>query len=108
MCNFLLCLGFKNIRQLPPGHYMIAKRGAVTVRRYWDVDYPRANAPTAHTSEAEYIENVRNLLDESVRLRMRADVPVGCYLSGGVDSSSVLGIASRYSQGKFTAAPWAL
>jgi asparagine synthase (glutamine-hydrolysing) len=94
---------FKNVRQLPPGHYLIAKRGVVTVRRYWDVDYPKAGAPTAHTSEAECIENVRSLLDESIRLRMRADVPVGCYLSGGVDSSSVLGIASRYSAGKFTA-----
>lgn len=94
---------FKNIRQLPPGHYLIAKRGAVAVRRYWDVDYPKANAGSAHTSEAECIENVRDLLDEAVRLRMRADVPVGCYLSGGVDSSSVLGMASRYSEGKFTA-----
>ncbi|MBK8304383.1 MAG: asparagine synthase C-terminal domain-containing protein [Chloracidobacterium sp.] len=43
------------------------------------------------------------MLDESIRLRMRADVPVGCYLSGGVDSSSVLGMARRYSAGKFTA-----
>jgi asparagine synthase (glutamine-hydrolysing) len=94
---------FKNIRQLPPGHYLIAKRGTVAVRRYWDVDYPKANAGSAHTSEAECIENVRSLLDEAVSLRMRADVPVGCYLSGGVDSSSVLGIASRYSEGKFTA-----
>jgi asparagine synthase (glutamine-hydrolysing) len=94
---------FKNIRQLPPGHYLTAKRGNVAIRRYWDVDYPKANAPTAHTSEAECIENVRDLLDESVRLRMRADVPVSCYLSGGVDSSSVLGIASRYSEGRFTA-----
>jgi len=94
---------FKNIRQLPPGHHLVAKHGVLTVRRYWDVDYPKASAPTVHTSEADCIENVRNLLDESIRLRMRADVPVGCYLSGGVDSSSVLGIASRYSQGKFTA-----
>lgn len=94
---------FKNIRQLPPGHYLTAKRGAVAIRRYWDVDYPKANTATVHTSEAECIENVRHLLDESIRLRMRADVPVGCYLSGGVDSSSVLGIASRYSEGKFTA-----
>lgn len=94
---------FRNIRQLPPGHYLIAKRGNVAVRRYWDVGYPKANAANPHTSGAACIENVRNLLDESIRLRMRADVPVGCYLSGGVDSSSVLGIASRYSQGKFTA-----
>lgn len=94
---------FKNIRQLPPGHYLKARRGAVSIKRYWDVDYPKAAATTIHTSETECIENVRTLLDEAIRLRMRADVPVGCYLSGGVDSSSVLGLASRYSEGKFTA-----
>ncbi len=94
---------FKNIRQLGPGHCLIAKRGTVTVKRYWDVDYPKAKKATVHTPEAECIDDVRTLLDESIRLRMRADVPVGCYLSGGVDSSSVLGIASRYSVGKFTA-----
>lgn len=94
---------FKNIRQLPPGHYLTAKRGSVTIRRYWDVDYPKADTPTIHNSEMECTENVRVLLDEAIRLRMRADVAVGCYLSGGVDSSSVLGLASRYSDGKFTA-----
>ncbi len=94
---------FRNVRQLPPGHYMIAKRGSVSIKRYWDVNYPKANAQHPHVSESECIEKVRELLDESIRLRMRADVPVGCYLSGGVDSSSVLGMARRYSAGKFTA-----
>lgn len=94
---------FKNVRQLPPGHYLIARKGVVTVKRYWDVNYPKAEASHPHISEPECIENVRDLLDESIRLRMRADVPVGCYLSGGVDSSAVLGMASRYSAGKFTA-----
>ena len=94
---------FKNIRQLPPGHYLIARKGVVTVRRYWDVDYPKANAAHPHVSESECTENVRILLDEAIRIRMRADVPVGCYLSGGVDSSSVLGMARKYSEGKFTA-----
>lgn len=94
---------FKNVRQLPPGHYLIAQRGSVVVKRYWDVDYPKATAPHPHTSETECIENVCTLLDEAIRHRMRADVPVGCYLSGGVDSSSVLGMARKYSEGKFTA-----
>ena len=94
---------FKNVRQLPPGHYSIAQKGRVTIHRYWDVDYPTATAVHPHISEPECIENVRTLLDEAIRLRMRADVPVGCYLSGGVDSSAVLGMARRYSAGKFTA-----
>ena len=94
---------FRNVQQLSPGHYLIARRGSVTVKRYWDVGYPKANAAHSHTSETECIETVRSILDEAIRLRMRADVPVGCYLSGGVDSSSVLGMASRYAEGKFTA-----
>ncbi len=94
---------FRGIKQLSPGHYLIAKRGNVTVKRYWDVGYPKANSVHPQISETECIEAVRSMLDEAIRLRMRADVPVGCYLSGGVDSSSVLGIASRYSEGKLTA-----
>ncbi len=93
---------FKNIRQVPPGYYLIARKGNVTVKRYWDVDYPKADVVHPHVSAPECIENFRNLLDESIRLRMRADVPVGCYLSGGVDSSSVLGMARKYTD-KFTA-----
>ena len=94
---------FRGVNQLSPGHYLLAKRGKVTVKRYWDVGYPRANAVHPHVSETDCIETVRSMLDEAIRLRMRADVPVGCYLSGGVDSSSVLGMASRYAEGKFTA-----
>lgn len=94
---------FKNVRQLPPGHFLSVKKGVVEVHKYWDVEYPKANAAHTHTSEQECIENVRDLLDESIRLRMRADVPVGCYLSGGVDSSAVLGMARKYAEGKFTA-----
>lgn len=86
---------FKEIRQVPAGHYLIARRGSVELARYWDADYPRAGEPTIHQSETECIDRVRILLDDAVRLRMRADVPVGCYVSGGVDSSSVVGIASR-------------
>ncbi|MBL8182582.1 MAG: asparagine synthetase B, partial [Blastocatellia bacterium] len=74
---------FKNVRQLPPGHCLIARKGVVTIKRYWDVEYPFADGCHPHISETECIESVRNLLDESIRLRMRADVPVGCYLSGG-------------------------
>lgn len=94
---------FQNIRQVPPGHYLIARRGSVAIKRYWDVNYPRAKEQTPHKSETECIEQVRHLLDEAVRLRMRADIPVGSYLSGGVDSSSVLGLAGVHSTHKPTA-----
>ncbi len=94
---------FKNIKQVPPGHYLTARHGSLTIKRYWDVDYPRANAPHQHISESDCIEKVRYMLDEAVQLRMRADVPVGFYLSGGVDSSAVLGLAAARAENKLTA-----
>jgi asparagine synthase (glutamine-hydrolysing) len=65
--------------------------------RYWDFDYPREDEPGLQLDFPAQVERVRELLIESVRLRLRADVPIGCYLSGGIDSCAVLGIASRLS-----------
>jgi asparagine synthase (glutamine-hydrolysing) len=67
----------------------------VRIVRYWDFDYPQADAG-APRSDAEYAEAFRHELDEAVRIRLRADVPVGCYLSGGIDSCAVLGLAARH------------
>jgi asparagine synthase (glutamine-hydrolysing) len=93
---------FNEIRQLPAGHYLIARPRSIDIVCYWDVNYPRASEQNNHNSEAVCVERLRFLLDEAVRLRMRADVPVGCYVSGGVDSSSVLGLASRQGNGRLT------
>jgi asparagine synthase (glutamine-hydrolysing) len=106
--NLFLCVDqdrslFHEIRQVPAGHFLVASAGSSEVACYWDVDYPRANQSTNHQSEADYVERLRSLLDDAVQLRMRADVPVGCYVSGGVDSSSVLGLASMQSQGRVAA-----
>jgi asparagine synthase (glutamine-hydrolysing) len=93
---------FKEVRQIPPGHHLIARAGSLRLSCYWDVDYPRARDESNQT-EAACVEQLRSLLDEAVRLRMRADVPVGCYVSGGVDSSSVLGLAGVHAQGRVAA-----
>ena len=93
---------FKEIRQVPPGHYLVANSSSVKIRRYWDQDYPRAGRQI-HQSEAACIEQLQSLLDEAVRLRMRADVPVGCYVSGGVDSSAVLGLARNHTHSRVAA-----
>jgi len=86
---------YDGVRQVPPGHYLLVSRGNLQVVRYWDFDYPPVSfAPSR--SDAEYTERFRQALDEAVRLRLRADVPVGCYLSGGVDSCAVLGLAARH------------
>jgi asparagine synthase (glutamine-hydrolysing) len=87
---------FEGIYPVPPGHYLLASGGQVRVMQYWDFDYPPANAGRADHSDAEYAEQFRYALDEAVRLRLRADVPVGCYLSGGLDSCSVLGLAMQH------------
>lgn len=86
---------FEGIHQLPPGHLLIATRRGHRVVRYWDFDFPRAPAAG---SEAEQVEELAHVLDEATRLRLRADVPVGCYLSGGLDSCTVLGMAQRHAQ----------
>jgi asparagine synthase (glutamine-hydrolysing) len=87
---------FEGVYQVPPGCYLLATRQQVQIVRYWDFDYPRADQTPSHISDDEYIERMRTALDESVRIRLRADVPVGCYLSGGIDSCAILGIASQH------------
>lgn len=87
---------FHNIRQVPPGHYLVATEGHTHVGCYWDFDYPAAEQIRPNGNEGEYIERFHAALDEAVRLRLRADVPVGCYLSGGLDSCAVLGLAARH------------
>jgi asparagine synthase (glutamine-hydrolysing) len=95
---------FRGVQQVPPGHYLTATGTAVDLHRYWDADYPAAPSAGAHAPHPrECVDRVRALIDEAVRLRMRADVRVGCLLSGGLDSSAVLGMAARYAAGPMAA-----
>lgn len=87
---------FDGVHQIPPGHYMIATDRHVQVSPYWDFDYPKAGHPAAARSDADHAAEFRHALEEAVRIRLRADVPVGVYLSGGLDSCAVLGLASRH------------
>ena len=87
---------FEGVSQVPPGHYLIASAGQVRLIRYWDFDYPVADRTASARPDAEHAEEFRRALDEAVRLRLRADVPVGCYLSGGLDSCAVLGLAAAH------------
>ena len=94
---------FDGIFQVPPGHYLIATDKHLQLHRYWDFDYPKANGHLPQRSDAEYATEFRQALEEAVRIRLRADVPVGCYLSGGLDSCSVLGLAARHYSGSIRA-----
>ncbi|MDF5729619.1 MAG: asparagine synthase (glutamine-hydrolyzing) [Rhizonema sp. PD38] len=88
---------FEGVYQVPPGHYLLATRHDIQLIRYWDLDYPRTDELNPHYTNTEYIEQIRYKLEEAVKIRLRADVPVGSFLSGGLDSSAVLGIAAKYS-----------
>ncbi len=86
---------FEGIYKLSPGHRLVVDRnGPGQPERYWDP--LSATCPLA-LNEAEYIERIRELLDESVRLRMMSDVPFGAFLSGGIDSSLVVALMARHS-----------
>lgn len=93
---------FANIHQVQPGYCVKVRRqgGALNISefKYWDLDFPREQDREA-ISEEDAIEQVREGLLNAVALRMEADVPVGCYLSGGIDSCAILGLASACSQG---------
>jgi asparagine synthase (glutamine-hydrolysing) len=85
---------FAGVREVPPGHYLVTDGGEPQVVRYWDWDHPPLDEP-AGGSPREWIDRLRDALEDAVRVRLRADVPVGCYLSGGLDSCAVLGLAAR-------------
>jgi asparagine synthase (glutamine-hydrolysing) len=87
---------YHGVFQVPPGHFLLATDCHLQLARYWDFDYPRVDAGQARRTDADYAEEFRAALDDAVRIRLRADVPVGCYLSGGLDSCAVLGLASRH------------
>jgi asparagine synthase (glutamine-hydrolysing) len=81
---------FKAIRQLRAGEYLVHEGGKVTLRRWWRLQFREDGA----IGEEEAAQRIRALLEDAVRLQMRSDVPVGAYLSGGVDSSSVVALMS--------------
>jgi asparagine synthase (glutamine-hydrolysing) len=83
---------FRNIHKLPPGHYLTFTNGQVTVKQYWDFEFQ----PGESRGEDDYLDELRALLDESVRLRLISDVPLGAFLSGGIDSSTVVGLMARH------------
>jgi asparagine synthase (glutamine-hydrolysing) len=83
----------EGIYELPPGHTLTVQDGQVSIQQYWDVTY--AGVPDLHLSEQAYIERLRELLEEAVRIRLVSDVPLGAFLSGGLDSTAVVGLMAR-------------
>ena len=83
---------FRNVKRLLPGHTLRWRDGEIEIKRYWDVSF-RKNGQERR-SDADYIEEWSDLFRTSVRLRLMADVPLGMFLSGGIDSSAIAAVMS--------------
>lgn len=88
---------FKGIFSLKSGHSLIVSDGRVRLSEYWDLDYPLRGEVPYDRPETYYIERLSELFERSVAYRLQADVPVGFYLSGGLDSSMIAAMISRLS-----------
>jgi asparagine synthase (glutamine-hydrolysing) len=82
---------FKNIYQLRPGEYLLFKNKNLTIHSYWDIEAKEIR----FNRESDYAERFQELLQDSIRLRLRSDVPIGTCLSGGLDSSSIVCLANK-------------
>ena len=87
---------FRDVHKLPPGHHLRFEDGRVRVEQYWNFRYDEEAVETVQSEEA-CLEGLRVLLDEAVRMRMVSDVPLGAFLSGGIDSSAVVGLMARHT-----------
>jgi asparagine synthase (glutamine-hydrolysing) len=87
-----MCI-FKNVHKLEPGHFLIWRDGKAESHSYWDFDYSEHPA----RKEDDYIEELRELVKDAVSVRLISEVPLGAFLSGGVDSSAVVGNMARLS-----------
>ncbi|MDC2891355.1 asparagine synthase (glutamine-hydrolyzing) [Psychrosphaera algicola] len=84
---------FKNVKQLKPGHLLKVTQSGVEEVKWWDLSEIKE---IEDKSEADWISEFNQILDDAVRIRLRADVPFGAFLSGGVDSSSVVGFMAKH------------
>ena len=89
---------FRGVSKLPPAHYLVYHRGEVKISEYWDLTFDEDHSVT----ESDWVERVREQINRSVRAQMLSDVPLGAFLSGGLDSSSIVALMSRVSDTKPT------
>ena len=92
---------FRGIFELPAGHYMLVRQEKLTIQSYWEIDFGESTTLLPITSDSRRLElcvaELRDLLVDATKIRLRADVPVGAYLSGGLDSSTIASIVRNYT-----------
>jgi asparagine synthase (glutamine-hydrolysing) len=87
---------FEGIRSVEPGHYLRVHEGRVTQHRYWDLDFPDAGAERRYDNNPQAAaRELENILRGAIRRRLVGEVPLSCYLSGGLDSTVLLGLATQ-------------
>lgn len=84
---------FRGIRQLPPGHHLTWREGQVTIEKYWDA----LPDPDNSRSMQEWVEELGPIIEDSIRMRTISDVPLGAFLSGGIDSSTIVSVLAKHS-----------
>ncbi len=89
---------YKNIHKLEPGHYMICTKDGIRKKEYWDISFSKQS----NLNEIDISDELLNILDESVKLRMISDVPLGAFLSGGIDSSGIVALMARQQKKQVT------
>jgi asparagine synthase (glutamine-hydrolysing) len=87
---------FRNVHKLLPGHWLVWRPGSLTIQKYWDVPPVRREDGR---NESDYVEEFRSLFSESVRRQLMSDVPLGVFLSGGLDSSAIAATMAREVKG---------
>jgi asparagine synthase (glutamine-hydrolysing) len=86
---------FKGVKLLPPGHFLKVKDGRIEMHKYWDFDFPDQGRERKEADPTVLVDELEALLTKAIERRLRSDVPVASYLSGGLDSSVVLTMSSR-------------
>jgi asparagine synthase (glutamine-hydrolysing) len=86
---------FQGVRRLLPGHTLLWRDGQIRIEKYWDVTFRQEDENQPERSDEDYVREWTELFEQSVRLRLMADVPLGMFLSGGIDSSAIAAVMSK-------------